>query len=162
MNKIEKKYLHAIALFSFAYKGNFDDPNFENNDAGIELENMAFNLVEDTSFDLDEHMSYLSRATVLERCSLMIEQLVGLVTDNSSTQDSIFVAITDNSEFKSPEYLFNHEERINKLNVEVWKKSDLSENQNLTKESILKISGLSLFEGIITDKKQDFSVFRVN
>lgn len=157
MDTINKKQLlQALALFSFALKGNTDDPDFEATDAGIEVENLAFATAELAGFDLDAHISYFNRATVFERCRFMIKQLTTLL--DSESQEQLYVTILGCPEFNSPEYLFNHEERLAELNIELWTPSNLSDIEST---DVSAISNLELFEGIIASTQQSFSVFRV-
>ncbi|OCH55332.1 MULTISPECIES: hypothetical protein [Vibrio] len=159
MNTIDnKKLLQALALFSFAYKGNTDNLDFEGTDAGIEIENLAFTVAEDMNFDIEAHMSYLSRATVLERCRLMIEQLVKLLNSEVESKEPLYIAIIDCPEFNTPEYLFNQEERLEELNIKLWTDSNVS---MLEEEHSPKVKGLELFDGLIANEHQSFSVFRV-
>lgn len=156
-----QQLLQAIALFAFAHKGNTDDIDFESTDAGIELENLAFFTAESMNFNIEEHLSYLSKATVFERCSLMIKQLVALVAPKLEPQNRLYIAILDCPEFNSPEYLFNHEERLEELNIVLWTCSDLSSLPILESNQISTITALNLLDGIITNEQQSFSVFRV-
>ncbi|MFZ3410737.1 hypothetical protein [Vibrio chagasii] len=156
MKGIEKqKLLQSIALFAFAYKGNTDHLDFEDNDAGIEIENLAFSLAEDMGFDINAHESFLSRATVLERCRLMLKELVLLLEPEFAEQDRLYISIIDCSESNLAEYLFNHEERVEDLKLEIWTESTMNT------ESLSAISSLNLFEGVLTSEQQSFSVFRI-
>ncbi|CDT26505.1 hypothetical protein [Vibrio crassostreae] len=156
-----QQLLQAIALFAFAHKGNTDDIDFESTDAGIELENLAFFTAESMNFNIEEHLPYLSKATVVERCSLMIKQLVALVAPELEHQHRLYIAILDCPEFNTPEYLFNHEERLEELNIVLWTCSDLSNLPILEPNQISTITALNLLDGIITNEQQSFSVFRV-
>lgn len=156
MKDIEKqKLLQSIALFAFAYKGNTDHLDFEDNDAGIEIENLAFSIAEDMGFDINAHESYLSRATVLERCRLMLKELVLLLESKFLEQDRLYISILDCPEFNSAEYLFNREERVEKLKLEIWTESMMGTKQ------LNSIGSLNVFEGVLPSEQQSFSVFRI-
>lgn len=156
MKGIEKqKLLQSIVLFAFAYKGNTDHIDFEDNDAGIEIENLAFSLAEDMGFDINVHELFLSRATVLERCRLMLKELVLLLESEFAKQERLYISIIDCSEPNLAEYLFNNEERVDELKLEIWTESTMSSEQ------LIAISSLNLFEGVLTSEQQSFSVFRI-
>ena len=157
----KKKLLQSIALFAFAYKGNTDHLDFEDTDAGMEIENLAFSISESISFDINAHESYLSRATVLERCRLMLTELVLLLDPNFCEQDRLYISILDCPDFDSPEYLFEHEERVENLDLEIWTKPMLDNLTQVNTKQLSSIDNLSLFEGIITSKQQNFSIFRI-
>ncbi|MGF1827499.1 hypothetical protein [Vibrio splendidus] len=142
------KILQALFLFAYCHKCNTENAAFENTDAGIELENIAFNLIEQTSFPIDNYEAALARGNVFDRTKLMVEEIKKQSDCPKLGASPLYIALNESPLFEDPAFLV--EKELNEITLKPWLCSH-DEVLDLTNQAIVNVNSLNelnLLEGL--------------
>ncbi|KAB0482343.1 hypothetical protein F7Q91_02770 [Vibrio chagasii] len=142
------KILQALFLFAYCYKCNSEDEAFEDTEEGIEIENIAFNLIEQTSFPLEKYEAVLARGNVFDRTKLIVEEIVKLFCSPEISDSDCFIALSESPLFEDPAFLSENERNVSALKPWLCTRDDVLSLNNEPSVIMNELNNLGHLQGL--------------
>lgn len=153
--------LNALALFAVVYKGNQVLDDFEGTEEGIELENMAFQYMENAGFDVEQAAIDLHLADVFERVRHMFKVIVSDYLKVGHADEPTFVRIDSRSKEDLVIHLRLNPDAVSDLYIRAGRLSEVEGINWFKEEAKAQIKALNVFEGVMNIDQDGDLVFRI-
>jgi hypothetical protein len=153
--------LNALALFSVVYKGNQVLEDFEGTDEGIELENMAFQYMENAGFDVEQAAIDLHKADVFERARHMFKVITSDYLKGGQADEPTYVRIDSPSKEDLVIHLRLTPDVVSDLYIRAGSLSEVEGLNWFKEEAKAQIKALNVFEGVMNIDQDGDLVFRI-
>ena len=156
--------INALGLFAVVYKGNQVVDDFEGNNEGTELENIAFQYIENAGFDVEQAAIDLHKADVFERARYMLKAITSQYLEDSYTDEPIYVRIDSPSKKDLINHLLLNLDNPNAMSELYIRVGSLSEVEGLNwvqEGGKDQIRALNAYEGVLNIEHDGDLVFRI-